>query len=75
MGASINLITGFLISRVELRTLVVVSAIITMAAPPIMATVDVDRSYWLGAFWALLLSPVNPDGKVAFLCAVVSVPS
>ena len=65
MGASVNIITGYLISRVQLRTLVVVSALITMAAPPIMATIDVNESYWLGAFWGLLLSPVNPDGTLA----------
>ena len=64
MGASINILTGYLISRVQVRTLVVASAIITVIAPPIMATIDVNTSYWRAAFWALLLSPVNPDGIV-----------
>ena len=62
MGASINVLTGYLISRVQVRVLVVASAIVTVVAAPIMATIDVDTSYWRGAFWALLLSPVNPDG-------------
>lgn len=62
MGASVNIATGYLISRVQLRTLVVVSAFITMTASPIMATIDVHQSYWRAAFWGLLLSPVNPDG-------------
>jgi hypothetical protein len=71
MGASVNVITGYLISRVQLRTLVVVSAFITMTAAPIMATIDVHESYWTAAFWGLLLSPVNPDGTLAIplLCA------
>ena len=67
VGLSTNIVTGFLISRVQVRTLVVVSAVITMAAPLIMATTDVNRSYWLGAFWGLLLSPVNPDGELSVL--------
>lgn len=61
MGTGINILTGYLISRVQVRTLVVASAIITVIASPIMATIDVHTSYWRAAFWALLLSPVNPD--------------
>ena len=38
---------------------------VTLIASPIMATIDVHTSYWRAAFWALLLSPVNPDGKSA----------
>ncbi|KAL9612056.1 MAG: hypothetical protein Q9167_003316 [Letrouitia subvulpina] len=61
MGAVVNIITGYLISRVQLRTLVVVSALITLSASPIMATIKIHESYWHAAFWGLLLSPVNPD--------------
>lgn len=64
MGASANIITGFLISRVNVRTLAVVSALITMTAAPLMATVDIGENYWLAPFWAMFLSPVNPDGKL-----------
>lgn len=67
MGTSVNIITGLLISRVKVRTLVVVSALITMVAPPLMATVDVGENYWLAPFWAMFLSPVNPDGKDSLL--------
>lgn len=63
MGASVNVITGFLISRVNVRTLAVVSALITLIAAPLMATIPVGQNYWLAPFWALFLSPVNPDGK------------
>lgn len=67
MGASINILSGYLISRVQVHKLVVASAIVTVIASPIMATVDVHTSYWRAAFWALLLSPVNPDGTLAVL--------
>lgn len=63
MGVAVNIITGFLISRVKVRTLAVVSALVTLVAAPLMATVDVGQNYWLAPFWALFLSPVNPDGK------------
>ncbi|MCJ1463251.1 hypothetical protein MMC07_001856 [Pseudocyphellaria aurata] len=60
-GVSINVLTGYLISRVKVRVLVVTSAVVTMVASPLMATVEVHESYWRVAFWAMLLSPVNPD--------------
>jgi hypothetical protein len=63
MGAAVNVLMGFLISRVNIHTLAVGSALITMIAAPLMATIDVDDTYWNAAFWAMLLSPVNPDGK------------
>lgn len=63
MGVAVNIITGFLIAKVKVRTLAVVSALVTMVAAPLMATVDVGENYWLAPFWAMFLSPVNPDGK------------
>lgn len=64
MGVAVNIITGFLIAKVKVRTLAVVSALVTMVAAPLMATVDVGENYWLAPFWAMFLSPVNPDGKL-----------
>ncbi|KAF7562467.1 hypothetical protein G7046_g1668 [Stylonectria norvegica] len=61
MGASVNIITDLLISRVKVRTLAVVSALISLVAAPLMATVDVGEKYWVAPFWAMFLSPVNPD--------------
>ncbi|RSL50759.1 hypothetical protein CEP53_008698 [Fusarium sp. AF-6] len=61
MGVAVNIITGLLIARVKVRTLAVVSALITMVASPLMATVDVGENYRLAPFWAMFLSPVNPD--------------
>ena len=73
MGVAANVVTGFLISRVKVRTLTVVSALITMIAAPLMATVDVGEKYWYRPFWALFLSPVNPDGRFTILYPLVHV--
>jgi hypothetical protein len=62
MGIAANIVTAYLVSRVKIQYLAVVSALITMVAPPLMATVDIGENYWLAPFWALFLSPVNPDG-------------
>lgn len=64
MGALVNIATAYLISRVRVQTLAVVSALITMIAPVLMATVKVDETYWFAPFWALFLSPTNPDGTI-----------
>ena len=52
-----------------MRTLAVISAIISATASPLMATIDVHHSYWRTAFWAMLLSPVNPDGMLVLSSA------
>ncbi|KAI4216061.1 MAG: hypothetical protein LQ351_001557 [Letrouitia transgressa] len=65
VGVSVNVVTGFLVSRVQVRTLAVVSAIITCAASLLMATIHIDWSYWRAAFPAMALSPVHPDGAFA----------
>ncbi|CAF9934381.1 MAG: hypothetical protein HETSPECPRED_009211 [Heterodermia speciosa] len=61
VGLAVNILTGFLIARIQVRTLVVVSAILTLPASVLMATVHTDWSYWRASFWAMLLSPVHPD--------------
>lgn len=62
VGAATNIATAYLISRVKVQTLAVVSGIVTLVAPVLMATIDVGENYWFAPFWVLLLSPVNPDG-------------
>ncbi|EEP82333.1 conserved hypothetical protein [Uncinocarpus reesii 1704] len=64
MGTAVNIATAYLVSRVKVQTLAVGSAIITMVAPVLMATTQIDENYWFSPFWALFLSPVNPDGGV-----------
>ncbi|KAK2864972.1 hypothetical protein FQN49_004036 [Arthroderma sp. PD_2] len=61
MGTCVNVATAYLISRVKVQPLAVVSALITMIAPVLMATIKVGENYWFSPFWALFLSPVNPD--------------
>ncbi|KAK8042432.1 hypothetical protein PG994_012915 [Apiospora phragmitis] len=61
LGALTNIATAYLISRVKVQTLTTVSAVITVIPPILMATVRVGENYWLAPFWALLLSPMNPD--------------
>jgi hypothetical protein len=64
MGIATNIVTAYLVSRVKIQYLAVVSALITMIAPPLMATVKIGENYWFAPFWALFLSPVNPDGTL-----------
>ena len=63
VGLAVNIFTGFLVSRIQVRTLVVASAILTLPASVLMATIHPDWSYWRAPFWAMQLSPVHPDGK------------
>ncbi|KAK7752844.1 hypothetical protein SLS62_005186 [Diatrype stigma] len=60
MGTSVNIVLVYMISRVPAVVLVAVSACITLVSPALMATVNVEATYWAGPCWALFLSPVNP---------------
>jgi hypothetical protein len=60
MGIAVNIVTAYLVARVKIQCLF--SALITMIAPPLMATIEIGENYWFAPFWALFLSPVNPDG-------------
>lgn len=62
MGTSVNIVLVYMISRVRAVVLAVVSACITLVSPALMATVNVEATYWAGPCWALFLSPVNPWG-------------
>lgn len=66
MGALTNIATAYLISRVKIQTLSVVSGVVTVIAPILMATITVGENYWFTPFWALFLSPMNPDGQYPF---------
>lgn len=59
----INVLTAYLVSRVHVQKLAVISAIVTAAAPALMATMPIDSNYWFAPFWALVLSPINPDSQ------------
>lgn len=63
VGASTNLLTGYLVDKVAVRLLILSSAILTSTAPLVMALVSQDWSYWRSAFVPMLLSPLHPDGE------------
>lgn len=64
MGVVVNIATGYLVSRVNVLTLTLATGVVTAVAPILMATVPIDSSYWgFAPFWAMVLSPINPDGK------------
>lgn len=45
MGVCVNILMTYLISRVKIQTLAVVSALVTVVAPPLMATVEIGENY------------------------------
>ena len=65
VGAGTNIVTGFLVDKVQVRTLVVISAAITLLPPILMAVIQPRWIYWSAAFVAMLLSPLHPDGQYA----------
>ncbi|POS74642.1 hypothetical protein DHEL01_v206965 [Diaporthe helianthi] len=60
MGTSINIALIYLIPRVPVVSLCVITAAATLVSPALMATAAMDENYWLRPFWALLLCPINP---------------
>lgn len=63
VGALTNVVTGFCVNKVSAQILVVVSAAISAVSPLLMAIINRNWTYWRAAFPAMLLSPINPDGK------------
>ncbi|KAK7757548.1 hypothetical protein SLS62_000563 [Diatrype stigma] len=67
VGAATNVVsigtaaTGYLVEKVDVRTLLSVSAVITLSSPLLMAFVTPHLIYWKGAFTSMLLSPLHPD--------------
>lgn len=70
-GVPVNIATGYLVSRVDVRILAVVAACITLIPAPLMATVTIGSNYWFAPFWALLLSPVSADGNPPILTSKI----
>lgn len=62
VGAATNIFTGFVVDKIQVRTLVLVSAIISTVSSLLMALVKPEWGYWKGPFVAMLLSPLHPDG-------------
>jgi len=62
-GALTNIAAGLLVSRVKANHLALGGAICSMIAPIILANMDIQWSYWRGAFWAMCLIPLSADGR------------
>ncbi|KAF2678693.1 MFS general substrate transporter [Lentithecium fluviatile CBS 122367] len=71
-GVFINVLTGYLVSRVHIQKLAVISAVVTAASPALMATMHINSNYWFAPFWALVLSPINPDTLFTISNLVIS---
>lgn len=65
MGILINLGVGFLIHKMSTYWLILISTIITLAAPLCLTTMNKDSSYWVAAFPAMCLIPLSADGKLS----------
>lgn len=63
VGTITNILTAYLVSLIRVQYLAVVSALVTVSAPVLMAIVRVGENYWFAPFWALILSPINADGE------------
>ncbi|PQE28275.1 integral membrane protein [Rutstroemia sp. NJR-2017a BBW] len=61
VGAATNIVTGYLVDKVHVRTLVVVSAALNLISPLLMAVVNPSWSYWRAAFIAMFIAPLHPD--------------
>lgn len=61
VAAITDIITGLLVSKVHVRLLVSVTSAISLVASILMATIRPTSSYWTHAFFAMLLSAINPD--------------
>ncbi|KXH30611.1 major facilitator superfamily transporter [Colletotrichum nymphaeae SA-01] len=72
MGTLVNIAAAWLVSRIKVQTLGAVSAVITAAAPILMATVSLDGNYWFAPVWAMVLSPVNADALFTVSNLIIS---
>ncbi|KAK1477963.1 major facilitator superfamily transporter [Colletotrichum abscissum] len=72
MGTLVNIAAAWLVSRIKVQTLGAVSAVITAAAPILMATISLDGNYWFAPFWAMVLSPVNADALFTVSNLIIS---
>lgn len=63
VGVLVNPITAWLVAKVNVNTLLGISAVLTAVAPILMATASPEWNYWSAPFVAIALSPVNGDGS------------
>ncbi|KAL2815126.1 protein-tyrosine phosphatase-like protein [Aspergillus granulosus] len=61
VGVATNIFTGYMVDKVQVGVLVLVSAMISTISPLLMALINRNWGYWRGPFMAMALSPLHPD--------------
>ena len=72
-GAVLNIGTGLIAHKFRADYLVSITSLFSAGSPLLMALINPDWSYWYGAFWAMLLSPMSSD--VLFTVAALVITS
>ncbi|KAF7845833.1 hypothetical protein BT93_L0402 [Corymbia citriodora subsp. variegata] len=73
VGSCMNLLTGYLVDSTPIYVLTLGALTLSAAGPLIMAVIPPEWSYWRGAFFAQLLSPIA--GDILFTVGLVVVSS
>lgn len=60
-GVLINILTGLFVNRLPVFLIVLISCVLSTAAPLLMALVRPDQPYWENAFLAQILNPLACD--------------
>ncbi|RYP64809.1 hypothetical protein DL771_008589 [Monosporascus sp. 5C6A] len=61
IGVVLSVTAGFILHRISVYWLVLITCCLTAVAPLLMAVNDPDWSYWYATFLAVLLSPLSCD--------------
>ncbi|KAH7187341.1 hypothetical protein DER44DRAFT_853830 [Fusarium oxysporum] len=61
VGLGLNLMTGLIVHKIPAVWLVAVSSLLSSGSPLLMAMIDPNWSYWVGAFFAQTLLPFSID--------------
>ncbi|RYO90318.1 hypothetical protein DL766_006910 [Monosporascus sp. MC13-8B] len=59
IGVVLSVTTGFILHRLSVYWLVLITCCLTAVAPLLMAVNDPNWSYWYASFWAVFLSPLS----------------
>ncbi|KAK0707298.1 major facilitator superfamily domain-containing protein, partial [Lasiosphaeris hirsuta] len=60
-GVVTNILTGIYVNRMPVMWTVLATAVLSAAAPLLMATARIDQRYWENAFFAQILTPISGD--------------
>ena len=60
-GVTTNIVTGYLVDKVQVQTLAAVSAIISLISFILMAVTQPEWTYWSTVFLAISFAPIHSD--------------